>query len=156
MAARAHGASAILQVSWPLTIRQLPAVPPSHTNAPHTPHPPQNTDRDYAVASWRRLSVAAFSLSLLVGACTPQSSPSAGTSTPSVRTTSPTSPDPSGLPIPTDYRTVCDLEGSVFSCSGMYAEPTCDQSLPASVVRPLHLPTVVPGQPCPLTPSHAV
>jgi hypothetical protein len=60
------------------------------------------------------------------------------------------------LPTPTDYRAVCELEASVCSCVGVYQSSFCSQSLPASFTRPLHLPTVAPGQACPVTSAHPV
>jgi hypothetical protein len=76
--------------------------------------------------------------------------------TPSAQPTAASAPDSSGLPTPTDYKTVCDLEASVCSCHGVNASPICTQSLPISVMRPLHLPVVAAGQPCPSTPAHHV
>jgi hypothetical protein len=104
---------------------------------------------------WHRLSAGPLLLALLLAACTPQGPTSAGKSTPSAQPTPAAVPGSSDLPSPTDYRTVCNLEGSVCSCPPN-ADSTCTQSLPASVMRPLHLPTVAAGQPCPLTPRHPV
>ena len=101
--------------------------------------------------SWHQLSVGPLLLALILAACTPQGPTSAGTSTPSAQSSPVGVQGSSNLPTPTDYRTVCNLEGSVCSCGA-----TCTQSLPASVMRPLHLPTVVAGQPCPSTPGHQV
>ena len=60
------------------------------------------------------------------------------------------------LPTPTNYKSVCDLEASVCSCVGQYQASYCGQSLPASLIRPLRMPTVAPGQACPTTPGHQV
>lgn len=105
------------------------------------------------VNGWHRLSVGSVMLVLVLAACTPQGPTSAGKSTPSA---SPAAlPRSSDLPTPTAYSAVCDLEASVCSCPSN-ADSTCTQSLPASVRRPLHLPAVVAGQPCPSTPRHQV
>jgi hypothetical protein len=61
-----------------------------------------------------------------------------------------------GLPTPFDYKAVCNLEASVCSCTGEYQSTYCSQSLPNSLVRPLRLPNVAPGEACPTTPSHAI
>lgn len=102
-----------------------------------------------------RLSVGLLLLALPLTACTSQEPTSTGKSTPSAQPSAAAVPGSSSLPTPTDYRTVCNLEGAVCSCPPN-ADSTCTHSLPASVMRPLQLPTVAAGQPCPLTPRHPV
>jgi hypothetical protein len=94
---------------------------------------------------------------LVLAACTEQTPRSATSPTSSVARSSPAASIPAPLPTPTDYRSVSNLEGSVFSCpAGSGAEPYCSQNLPASLVRPLHLPKLEPGPSCPTTPGHAI
>ncbi len=64
--------------------------------------------------------------------------------------------DPTPLPTPTDYKQVCLLESSVCSCASQLQDAVCSQSIPASLLRPLRLPQVAPGQVCPTTADHHV
>jgi hypothetical protein len=107
------------------------------------------------VNDWHRLSVGPLLLALAFAACTPQKPTSSGASTLSAQPSTVAIPGSSGLPTPTDYRAVCDLEASVCSYP-LKADSTGAQSLPASMMRPLHLPAVAAGQRCPSTPGHQV
>jgi len=92
---------------------------------------------------------AALWFSLLLAACSQQVSTTAGAS----HRPTPVS-DLTPLPTPMDYRHVCQLEASVCSCAPQLADPTCSQSLPANIVRPLRLPVVSSGDACPTTSDH--
>lgn len=59
------------------------------------------------------------------------------------------------LPTPINYRDVCSLEASVCSCPRSNASP-CVDSLPAAMLRPLHLPQVQSSGLCPVTAAHPV
>ena len=59
------------------------------------------------------------------------------------------------LPTPTAYRSVCQLEGSVCACPPG-EQGICTDTLPQSVLRPLRLPTVGLGDPCPTSAGHRI
>ncbi len=84
-------------------------------------------------------------------ACTPEGY----ANRPSPRPTSTAVSTPFPLPTPTDYRQVCRLEGSVCSCPPGELG-VCSEALPESLLRPLRLPSVQPGDPCPTTSGHKV
>jgi hypothetical protein len=107
------------------------------------------------VNGWHRLYLGPLLLALVLAACMSQGPTSAQKPTPSAQPSAAAVPGSSDFPTPTDYRTVCNLMGAICSCPPN-ADSTCTQSLPASVMRPLHLPTVAVGQPCPSTPQHQV
>lgn len=51
-----------------------------------------------------------------------------------------------------NYRQVCETEGGV--CSGKIDSPDpLAGNVPSTMLRPLHFPTMAPGQPCPATPG---
>lgn len=96
-----------------------------------------------------RVAILILATLLMTGCDTnPQSQPTSPASA--------ATPVSGALPTPTDYQSVCDLEASVCSCVGIYKSSYCGQSLPAALFRPLSLPTLHEGQPCPTTQGHYV
>lgn len=86
-----------------------------------------------------RLSVSALLVLVSAAGCVSVGSPAAHQST---------SPGPFELPVPANFEQACRLESQVC------IEGT--GKIPSELLRPLHLPTLEPGQPCPTTSGQRV
>lgn len=102
-----------------------------------------------------RVASVLLLLSLALAGCTADGSSAGHPKSASPRPAAASTPFP--LPTPTVYGRACDLEASVCSaCPNPDNVETCSQSLPPSLLRPLRLPLVKPGESCPTTSGHRV
>ena len=92
-----------------------------------------------------------FVPALVICACTSTNQENISTSRPA----SSLVPTPFPLPTPTAYRSVCGLERSVCSCAPG-DQGICSEALPQNVIRPLRLPRIASGDPCPTSAGHPV
>jgi hypothetical protein len=69
-----------------------------------------------------RIAWLVLALLFVLAACTEQPTPAARTSSGTTPAPTPAASIPAPLPTPTDYRSVSNLEESVFSCRGSSEE----------------------------------